>query len=195
MVKHIPNFLTLFRVVLIPVFVVLVYLPHEWAMNLAILIFIVAAVTDYFDGYLARRFNVVSDFGKLLDPVADKILVMAALVVLVGLRSTPFGLPWVPAWMVVMVLAREIWVTGLRAVAANMGVVVPAAKSGKIKSALQMFAIIILLLHDNIRIPYGELYLTGQFIGELLLGASIIFSYQSAVDYSTRILSLGTESR
>lgn len=188
MIKHLPNFLTLLRIALIPAFVVLMYNPSDWMIGVATVIFIIAALTDYADGVIARRYDVVSDFGKLLDPVADKILVMAALVMMVGLRAEPYGDSWVPAWMVVMILARETWITGLRSVAAKQGVVVAAGYLGKLKSFTQMLAIIILLLHDFISVPVGSVILTGLFVGQILLGVSIIFSYQSAIEYTIAIL-------
>src|SRR5262245_57339044 len=138
MVQRLPNWLTFLRLGLIPVFVFLMVEPSRWMVDLAMIVFIVAAFTDYIDGIIARRYGAVSDFGKLLDPLADKILVMAALVMLASQRSDTYGEPWVPGWMVVMVLAREIWVTGLRAVASARGVVVAASTTGKFKSGLQM---------------------------------------------------------
>src|SRR5262249_9731081 len=113
-VQRLPNYLTFFRLALVPVFVVLMLEPSEYMVFLAIIVFVVAAITDYVDGIIARSFGAVSDFGKLLDPLVDKILVMAALVMLVAQRSDVDGTPWVPGWMVVLVMARELWVTGLR---------------------------------------------------------------------------------
>ena len=146
-IKFVPNGLTILRLMLIPVFVVLMREPTQSMVYWATGLFIFASFTDFIDGYIARKFGAVSDLGKLLDPLADKILVMAALVMLVAQKTDEFGEPWVQGWMVVFILAREIWVTGLRAVAAKDGVVVAASNAGKIKSALQMFAIVLLLLH------------------------------------------------
>src|SRR5262245_55607250 len=125
--QNIPNILTFLRLALIPLFVVLMIDPNPELTHAATLVFIIAAFTDYLDGVLARKFSAVSEFGKLADPLADKILVMAALVMLVAQRSDVYGEPWVPGWMVVLILAREIWVTGLRAVAASRGVIVAAS--------------------------------------------------------------------
>lgn len=154
----------------------------------ATVVFIIAAFTDYIDGYVARAYSAVSDFGKLLDPVADKILVMSALVMLVSMRSEEFGHPWVPGWMVVLVLARETWVTGLRAVAASAGKVIPAGQAGKFKSFLQMLAIVLLLLNDYSIVDSDHLIVSAQLLGEALLMLSIVFSYWGAIEYTWSVL-------
>ena len=187
-IRKIPNWLTLLRIALIPVFVLLMHEPEDWMVYFATFVFIVAAFTDYLDGVVARRYGAVSDLGKLLDPVADKILVMAALVMLVAQRSDMYGEPWVPGWMVVLVLARETWVTGLRTVAASRGVIVPANTTGKYKSALQMFAIVLLLLHDKMALPLLGREYTAQALGAFLLLLSIGFSYWGAYEYTREIL-------
>ena len=149
----------------------------------ATVVFIFSAITDFLDGYLARRNGQVSDFGKLMDPIADKILVMAALVMLVAQRGLFNAEPWVPAWMVVMILAREIWINGVRSFAASQGIVVAAGNLGKIKSFAQMVAIPLLLLHDMVLVETTYRF-TAQFFGERLLLLSIVFSYWSAVEYT-----------
>lgn len=184
-VKNIPNVLTFLRLGLIPIFVWLMVEGSSEAIFAATIIFIAAAITDYVDGLVARSFEAVSDFGKLLDPVADKILVMAALVMLVAQRSDDLGQPWVPGWMVVLILAREIWVTGIRAVAASNGNVIAAGNSGKLKSLLQMVAIVLLLQHDLVIYgSSGGSALTAQLPGEALLMLSIVFSYKGAFEYT-----------
>ena len=185
--QRLPNWLTYLRLALIPVFVVLMIDPSPKMVFAAALIFVFASFTDYVDGIIARRFGGVSDFGKLLDPLADKILVMAGLVMLVAQRSDAYGTPWVPGWMVVLVLAREIWVTGLRGLAASQGVVVQAGATGKLKSGFQMFGITLLLLHDR---PLSLLRLdwSCQFVGLNLLLISIGFSLYSAAEYTWAIL-------
>jgi CDP-diacylglycerol--glycerol-3-phosphate 3-phosphatidyltransferase len=185
--RRVPNALTFLRLALIPLFVLLMREPSREMAVAATFVFALAALTDYADGMIARRYGVVSDFGKLLDPLADKLLVMAALVMLVAQRGDVDGEPWVPGWMAVMVLAREIWVTGLRGVAASRGVIVPASWSGKMKSLLQMAAIVFLLLHD-VRIPVAGTTMTCQFVGLNLLFISIAFSYWGATEYTYRIL-------
>lgn len=188
MASFVPNALTYLRLLLIPVFVVLLTNPSQTMIHLAVAVFIFAAITDYVDGYLARKLGAVTDLGKLLDPLADKILVMAALVMLVGQRADAYGEPWVPGWMVVLVLAREFWVTGIRAVAASKGIVMAAGNAGKWKSALQMIAIVMLLLHD-LSYPMFGYKITCQFIGVNLLMISLFLSYSGAIDYTLEVLS------
>ncbi|MBA4502285.1 CDP-diacylglycerol--glycerol-3-phosphate 3-phosphatidyltransferase [Marinobacterium marinum] len=138
----IPNLLTLLRIILIPVFLLVYYLPYEWAPWLASGIFGLAAVTDWFDGYLARRLDQSSPFGAFLDPVADKLMVAAALVLLVEAFASP--LITVPA---VIIIGREIVISALREWMAELGKRASVAVSsiGKIKTALQMLSILILI--------------------------------------------------
>lgn len=186
--KHVPNLLTLLRLALIPIFVLLMLGdPSQFRVNCAIGVFILAAVTDYIDGMLARRFGAVSALGKLLDPLADKILVMAALIMLVAQRSASTCEPWVPGWLVVLVLGREVWVTGLRAVAAAGGEVIAAANSGKVKSLLQMLSVILLLLHDFSLEPFIGLPMTAQGLGVRLLFLSLLFSLFGAYGYTRQV--------
>lgn len=184
--KKLPNWLTFLRLALIPVMVVFLVDPSRLSLNIAAVIFVLAAVTDYADGILARRYAAITDFGKLFDPLADKILVMAALIMLVSVRDEQC-VPFVPGWMVVLILAREFWVTGLRAYAAKSGNVVAAKSGGKVKSFLQMVAILALMLHDYSFSLFG-LEVTYQFIGLNILLVSLAFSYISAFDYSVSIL-------
>lgn len=138
----IPNLLTLLRIVLIPVFVLVYYLPTDWAPWLASAIFGLAAITDWFDGYLARRLNQSSPFGAFLDPVADKLMVAAALVLLVEAFASP--LVTVPA---VVIIGREIVISALREWMAELGQRASVAVSmiGKIKTTLQMISILVLI--------------------------------------------------
>lgn len=184
--KKLPNWLTFIRLALIPVFVVFLIDPSRAALNIAAVIFVLAAVTDYADGILARRYAAITDFGKLFDPLADKILVMSALVMLVSVRDDQC-VSFVPGWMVVLILAREFWVTGLRAYAAKDGTIVAAKSGGKVKSFLQMVAILALLLHEYSFTVFG-FRVTYQFLGLNILLVSLAFSYISAFDYSLSIL-------
>ncbi|MCI8647482.1 MAG: CDP-diacylglycerol--glycerol-3-phosphate 3-phosphatidyltransferase [Firmicutes bacterium] len=150
---NLPNKLTLLRIIAIPVFIVVLMMGHRY---IATIIFIAAALTDMLDGHIARKYNLVTNFGKLMDPLADKLLVMAALLCLVELGN-------VASWMVIVILAREFAVTGLRQVAAAEGIVIAAGMTGKIKTITQMIAIPLLLL-DNwpcryISIPLDEIFL------------------------------------
>ena len=190
--KSIPNWLTWLRLVLVPFFVILLINPSRWMTDVAAVIFIIAALTDYFDGYLARRFKAVSDFGKLLDPLVDKMLVLSGLIMLASIRSDIDARAWVPGWMVVLVVLREIWVTGIRGVAASRGVIVPAGLSGKFKSALQMVAVVLLLLHDRV-LSIGGLKCEAQTMGLSLLLLSLLFSYIGAFEYTALVFNLPSE--
>lgn len=185
--QQLPNLLTLMRLGLIPVFVLLMLgQPDGFRLWCAIAVFILAAATDFADGVIARKFGAVSNLGKLLDPLADKILVMAALVMLLVQRSQLYGEPWVPGWMVVIILGREFWVTGLRAVAASSGRVIAAANAGKIKSLLQMVAIVLLLMHDYLFSFLGFTF-TAQAVGVRLLFLSILLSLLGAYEYTREV--------
>ncbi|MBX7143828.1 MAG: CDP-diacylglycerol--glycerol-3-phosphate 3-phosphatidyltransferase [Oligoflexia bacterium] len=192
MVRKIPNWLTLLRLGLIPLFVILLIDPSPFMLFMATAIFIFAALTDLVDGYLARRFGAESDLGKLLDPLADKILVLAALVMLVAQRSDFDGSPWVPGWLVVLVLAREVWVTGLRGIAASRGMVLAANSAGKLKSGFQMVAIVLLLLHD-FQFRFFGISIASQTIGVNLLLLSVVVSYWGALEYTSLVLSEALE--
>ena len=136
------NKLTLCLVVMIPIFLVLLYVDftgHLWA---ALAVFILASVTDFIDGYVARHYNQITDFGKFMDPLADKLLVMSAMAWFVEVA-------WMPAWAFFVVIARELAVTGLRLVAVEQGRVIAAAKSGKVKTACTMVGIILMLIFPN----------------------------------------------
>ena len=132
------NKLTLCRVVMIPIFIVLLYLEFAGHLWVALAVFILASVTDFVDGYVARHYDQVTDFGKFMDPLADKLLVMSAMVWFVEVG-------WMPAWAFFIVIARELAVTGLRLVAVEQGLVIAAGKSGKVKTASTMVCICMLL--------------------------------------------------
>ncbi len=135
----ISNKLTIFRIILVPVFVYLMLCDFITSNLWAVLVFVVASLTDYLDGYLARSRNEITDFGKFLDPIADKILVISALLCLLELRI-------IPSWSVIIVIAREFIVSGLRMSAASKNVVIAADKFGKMKTVLQMISIILMIL-------------------------------------------------
>ena len=136
------NKLTLCRVVMIPIFIVLLYLEFAGHLWVALAVFILASITDFVDGYVARHYNQVTDFGKFMDPLADKLLVMSAMVWFVEVG-------WMPAWACFVVIARELAVTGLRLVAVEQGLVIAAGKSGKVKTASTMDCICLLLAIPN----------------------------------------------
>ena len=139
---NLPNKLTFIRLVLAVPFI---YFLQESDMGgltyrlIAFVLFVIASLTDFFDGYLARKYNLVTDFGKLMDPLADKILVISALVLFVELS-------YIPAWMSIIVIAREFLISGIRMLAAAKGEVIPAGKLGKYKTTSQMIVILIMIL-------------------------------------------------
>lgn len=174
MLKNIPNILTLLRILLIPVFVVLFYLPWQHAAQACALVFAVAAITDWFDGYLARKWEQVSALGAFLDPVADKLMVAAALILLVQQDPLP-GL----AIPVLVIIGREITISALREWMAEVGARATIAVSaiGKIKTAFQMTAIILMIYRDDF------LTLPTYTIGFVLLYVAVILTLWSMVMY------------
>lgn len=136
---NLPNKLTLLRIVLVPVFVVVLYLNFPYNNLVALAIFILASLTDLLDGKIARKYHLVTDFGKFMDPIADKLLVTAALLVFVDWHM-------MPAWVAIVVIAREFIVSALRLVAASNGRVIAAGWSGKVKTASTMVCICVMLL-------------------------------------------------
>ncbi|MEW6720646.1 MAG: CDP-diacylglycerol--glycerol-3-phosphate 3-phosphatidyltransferase [Thermodesulfobacteriota bacterium] len=177
---NIPNFLTLLRIVAIPA-VVLLLLPgarREISFQssfAAFSIFVGAAVTDLFDGYIARRYRMVTDVGKLLDPLADKLLVCAAMIMLIPPER-------VPAWMAVIVVAREIGVTALRGIASTEGVVIAASRLGKWKTLLLNIGVAMLILH------YPLFGLPVHSMGLGVLSAGLVLTTWSGLDYFFRFV-------
>lgn len=180
---NLPNKITLFRIFLIPIFIILVLSPLNFGtltalgsdidiqLLVAAIVFSVASFTDWLDGYLARKMNIVSNFGKFADPLADKMLVMSALILLVELGMAP-------SWVVAVIVSRELAVTGLRLILVEQGgTVMAAAWPGKIKTNTQMFAIIFLLIND---FPFGGLNVS---VGTILLYVCLFFTIYSGVNY------------
>lgn len=163
--ENIPNLLTIIRIFMIPVFLILTSISTDLVWNIvAAVIFALASFTDYLDGYLARKWKVVTNFGKFADPLADKMLVMSAFIMLVGMKMAP-------AWVVAIIICRELAVTGLRLLLVeNGGTVLAAAMPGKIKTVTQMFSIIFLLCHLS-------------FLGTILLYIALFFTIYSGYDY------------
>ena len=143
--KHIPNFLTTFRIVIIPILILSFYIPGMVANVVAALLFAIAAITDYFDGYFARTMKAQSNFGKCLDPIADKLLVIVAIVMLINFSNKS---PWIliPG---LIIICREVLVSGLREFLAEIRVSVPVSKLAKYKTMVQMVAITGLLLGEK----------------------------------------------
>ena len=187
---NIPNLLTMGRVVAIPFFVWLLDTPTPVRGFWACIVFTLAAITDLLDGYLARKLNVVSVLGKFLDPLADKLIVMAALVWLVQMDR-------MPAWAVVLLLGREIGVTGLRSVAASEGVIISAGNEGKTKTALQMIGTIALVLGYPFHLSYAGIDLGVVdlvHVGRMLIYLSLLFSFASAAQY-VRLFAAAVEAK
>lgn len=180
---NLPNKLTLLRIFLIPVFMLVVLLPNQLGVIsilgtpilgnqfLGLLIFIVASITDWLDGHIARSRGLVTNFGKFADPLADKMLVMTALIILVGQHK-------IASWIVAIIVCRELAVTGLRLLIVELdGEVLAAAWPGKIKTATQMLAIIFLMLNNaifqNMGIPFAN----------IMVYVSLFFTVYSGIDY------------
>lgn len=182
---NLPNMLTLGRIFLIPVFVWLTYDADPFASVLAALVFTVAAITDVIDGFLARRWNMITVVGKLMDPLADKLIVMAALVMMTRLGR-------VPAVVVIILLSRELIVSGLRQIAASEGMVIAAGQEGKWKTSLQLVGIISLLVHYrhdiNFLVWQGEVNFNA--VGKFLIYLSTAFSVWSAALYFKAFLNM-----
>jgi len=138
---NLANKLTLLRIASVPFLILFMYLDNFWTRVAALVIFVLAALTDSVDGIIARRYNTVTTFGKFLDPLADKLLVSAALVSFVGLREVH-----IPSWMVVLIISREFIISGLRSLAATKAVIISAGVSGKFKTTSQMVSIITILV-------------------------------------------------
>lgn len=180
---NLPNKLTVFRIILIPVFILLLTVPYAWSnisflgstmpINwlIAAFVFAVASATDFLDGQIARKQHLVTNFGKFADPLADKLLVMTALIFL-----TSFNV--VPAWMTAVIVIRELAVTGLRTlIVENNGQVLAAQMPGKIKTFSQMFAIFFLYIRNA---PFSSINFP---IGDVLLWVAVIFTIYSGIDY------------
>jgi CDP-diacylglycerol---glycerol-3-phosphate 3-phosphatidyltransferase len=183
-VAALPNLLTLLRIGLIPVLVVTLLWPTPGARAAAGGWFLLACLTDFFDGWLARRRGLTTALGQLLDPLADKLIVAAALIMLAAMPPEPR----VPAWMAVVIVLRELAVTGLRGIASSGGVLVPAQELGKYKMIVQMFALEALLLHYRYPIPGTGLEIDFHAGGMVFLWMALVLAVWSGVDYYVRIL-------
>lgn len=168
--KNLPNQLTIARIFAIPALIVLLMTGYHAA---AAILFVLAAFTDMLDGKIARKYNLVTNFGKLMDPLADKLLTMSALICFVGLGD-------VPAWMVIVILGREFIITGMRQVAAAEGIVIAAGWSGKIKTVCQMIAVPLIMLHNwpfsllPVHIPADQIALWVALVMTVWSGAEYI---------------------
>ncbi|MGM8211688.1 CDP-diacylglycerol--glycerol-3-phosphate 3-phosphatidyltransferase [Virgibacillus sp. W0430] len=179
---NIPNKITLSRIFLIPIFIVILSIPFDWGTweignrelpithFAAALLFIIASSTDWLDGYYARKYNLITNLGKFLDPLADKLLVSAAFILLVQLELAP-------AWLVILIISREFAVTGLRLVASGEGIVLAASPLGKIKTVSQIIAITLMLLHN---FPFAYINIP---LDIFMLYIALLFTVVSGFDY------------
>jgi CDP-diacylglycerol--glycerol-3-phosphate 3-phosphatidyltransferase len=175
---NLPNMLTMGRIVVIPLFVWFTYEADPFYSLCAAALFAIASITDVVDGFLARRWNMITVTGKLLDPLADKLIVTAALVMMTRLGR-------IPAWVVIVLLSRELIVMGLRQIAASEGLVIAAGQEGKWKTSLQLVGIIALVVHYThpIQLLFTTLIVDFNAVGKVLVYASTFFSVWSAGGY------------
>ena len=167
---NLPNKLTILRVILIPFFVFFLISPFfdGYGNYIALAIFIIASLTDMADGKIARKYNLVTNFGKFMDPLADKLLVCSAMICLIQTGQ-------LAAWIVVIIIAREFIISGFRLIASDNGVVIAASCWGKFKTTFQMLMVIVLIL--NVQMPFF------QILGKILTYAALILTVVSLIDY------------
>ena len=170
MSMNLPNKLTILRVILIPFFVFFMLAPffEGYGNYIAVAIFIIASFTDFLDGYLARRDNLVTNFGKFMDPLADKLLVCTALICLVETDQ-------LPAWVVIIIIAREFIISGFRLIASDNGVVIAASYWGKFKTVSQMLMVIVLILNID--------HIVFSVLGTVFMWIAVALTVISLVDY------------
>jgi CDP-diacylglycerol--glycerol-3-phosphate 3-phosphatidyltransferase len=167
---NLPNTLSIMRLVLIPAVVICLYFPGRLGSFLAAVFFALAALTDLMDGFLARRYRTVTPLGKILDPLADKLLVSVTMIMLITLER-------IPAWIVILIIAREMLVTGLRGIAAVEGRVIEASSLGKYKTIFQSVSLICLCLH------YHYIKVDFHAVGMAFLWVALIFTLWSGFSY------------
>ncbi len=165
---NLPNKLSFMRVLLVPVLVVVYYIQTDILLMMLAPIFIIASFTDFLDGYIARKYNLVTTFGKFIDPLADKLIVLAALLVLNDADI-------IPIWITVIILSREFIVTGIRLIAVGEGKVIAASKLGKYKTASTMIALVLLLMY-----PFDNIF---PDIGIYILYLGVLLTVVSGFDY------------
>lgn len=179
---NLPNKITITRIFMIPLFIIVLSFNFDWgSINIgenelaitqlvASIIFILASMTDWLDGYIARKYNLITNMGKFLDPLADKLLVSAAFILLVELNLAP-------AWIVIIIISREFAITGFRLVASGEGVVLAASSMGKLKTVTQILAVILLMLNN---FPFSFIPVPVDMI---MLYLALIFTVWSGLDY------------
>ncbi len=172
---NLPNKITLFRVILIPFFLIFLMIPGipagKW---IAFSIFIIASLTDMVDGKIARKYNMITDFGKFMDPLADKLLVCSAMIALIELER-------MPAWVVIIIIAREFIISGFRLIASDNGVVIAASMWGKVKTTVQM--VMVILLIANLGETFPDTKSVVHIIENVLIYLAMLLTVVSLIDY------------
>lgn len=169
-ILNLPNSITLLRICVVPILFLLLFSPGRVLSLIIAVLFILAALTDLLDGYIARRYGIVTKMGKLLDPIADKIVVSAAMILMI-----PIG--HIPAWVVVLIIVRDVAVDGIRSVASSEGLVISASKLGKQKTLTQNIAVSSLIIH------YPLFGIDAHLVGMAILYLALILTVWSGVDY------------
>ena len=169
---NLPNKLTLSRVIMVPFYVAFIllvprFLYFKW---IALAIFIVASLTDLLDGKIARKYNLITNFGKFMDPLADKLLVCSAMICLVDLKL-------IPVWVVLIIIAREFIISGFRLVASDNGIVIAASYWGKFKTTFQMLMVIVIIFNINLQLGWLNI------LGTLLIYVALVLTVVSLIDY------------
>ena len=168
---NVPNRLTILRVIMIPLFVVaMLWESLPYSDYIALVLFAGACITDFFDGYLARKYNQITTFGKFMDPLADKLLVCAALICFLADVN-----PEMPVWAVIIIISREFIISGFRLVAAEKGITIAASYWGKVKTVVQMIMSILLIIHFN--------HPVFRIIDAIFIYAAVILTVISLIDY------------
>jgi CDP-diacylglycerol--glycerol-3-phosphate 3-phosphatidyltransferase len=187
---NLPNLLTMFRFAIIPAMMVMLTSRDVLINFFAAFLFLLASLTDIMDGYIARKYNIVTNLGKILDPLADKLIVLIALVMLIPLGRAP-------AWIVALIVLRETAVTSLRAVAATEGVVIAASPLGKYKNLFQVIATLFLIMYHNfplIKIGGVPISLDFHTSGILVLWVALILTLWSGLDYFVKFFHVSVKS-
>jgi len=188
---NLPNKLTLARILLSPVFMVFLLIDNVYSRYFATLIFLIAALTDLYDGYIARKYGVVTGFGKFMDPLADKILVSTAFISFVALG-------YVKAWMILVIIVREFLITGLRSLAAYKGMVIMPTILAQVKTFSQMLVIMIILVFTNLKTTLVPLGYNWSFFSnptifklfDLLIFISMLLTVGTGIDYLVKNIPL-----
>lgn len=179
-VLTLPNLLTSIRILLVPVVIILLWLGTPMMRFLSWVFYTVASVTDFFDGYLARKYGTISITGKLLDPLADKFIVNLTLVLLAAMGE-------ISPWPVIIILAREFYIFGIRSLALEHALVVAAGRSGKIKTVLQMFSLPFFMINQATLLEITGIEWDPSGVGNFLVWSSIFFSVVSAFNYTREV--------